>query len=117
MTPVPAALGRDVRWLVETWAERDPDRPLLVWAPFDAEPATWTRADFARDVDRLASALHARGLGPGDRFALVLPNGPAFLQAWSAVVSLGAVAVCLEPAALARRARLRPRAQRLRGWC
>lgn len=97
LTPVPAALGRDVRWLLETWAERDPDRPLLVWVPFDAEPETWTRADFARDVDRLASALHARGLSPGDRFALVLSNGPAFLQAWSAVVSLGAVAVCLNP--------------------
>jgi carnitine-CoA ligase len=97
VTPVPAALGRDVRWLVETWADRDPSRPLLVWAPFDAEPETWTRGDFARDVDRLASALHARGLEPGDRFALVLPNGPEFLLAWSAVVSLGAVAVCLNP--------------------
>jgi crotonobetaine/carnitine-CoA ligase len=97
VTPVPAALGRDVRWLVETWAEREPDRPLLVWAPFDAEPETWTRAEFAHDVDRLASALHAGGLGPGDRFALVLPNEAAFLMAWSAVVSLGAVAVCLNP--------------------
>ena len=97
MTPAPAALGRGVGWLVDTWAARTPDRPFLVWAPFDAEPATWTRRDFARDVDRLSAALHAAGVHPGDRVALVLPNRPAFLLAWTATTALGAVAVCLDP--------------------
>lgn len=90
--------GRDLRWLVETWATREPARPFLVWAPFDAAPTTWTRADFGEAVARLASGLHARGLGPGDRFGLVLPNCPELLLAWCAVTSLGAVAVCLNPA-------------------
>lgn len=84
-------------WLVETWARRTPERPFLLWAPFDGDPGRWTRREFAADVDRIAGALHAHGLRPGDRFALVLPNGPAFLLTWAAVASLGAVAVCLNP--------------------
>ncbi|WP_169721571.1 AMP-binding protein [Nocardioides alkalitolerans] len=95
--PVAAAQGRDVGWLVETWARRTPDRPFLLWSPFDGDPGRWTRREFAADVDRIAGALHAHGLRPGERFALVLPNGPAFLLTWAAVASLGAVAVCLNP--------------------
>lgn len=90
--------GRDIGWLVESWATREPDRPFLVWAPFEAPTSAWTRGDFAEAVARLASGLHARGLGPGDRFGLALPNCPELLLAWTAVTSLGAVAVCLNPA-------------------
>ncbi|MBM7516497.1 AMP-binding protein [Nocardioides nitrophenolicus] len=89
--------GRDTGWLVETWARREPDRPFLVWAPFDEPARTWTRAEFAEAVARVASGLRARGLGPGDRLGLVLPNRPEFLLAWCAATSLGAVAVCLNP--------------------
>jgi hypothetical protein len=41
---VPGTLGRDVRWLVETWARRTPDQPFLVWAPFD-EPRSLLREE------------------------------------------------------------------------
>ncbi|MFW6773888.1 AMP-binding protein [Nocardioides sp. CPCC 205120] len=95
--PVPAALGRDVGWLVSAWAHRTPDRVFLRWAPFEGDPRTWTRREFATDVDRVARSLAARGVRPGDHFALVLPNAPTFLVAWTALVSLGAVAVCLNP--------------------
>lgn len=91
------ALGRSTSWLVDTWATRAPDRPFLVWAPFEEPGRTWTRAGFARDVDALAAGLHAAGVGPGDPLALVLPNHPAFLLAWTAATTLGAVAVCLDP--------------------
>jgi crotonobetaine/carnitine-CoA ligase len=97
VNPAPAQLGRDLGWLVDTWAGRSPDRAFLVWAPFDDEPATWTRARFAREVDGLAAALHAAGVQPGDRVALVLPNCPVFLLAWTATTVMGAVAVCLDP--------------------
>ncbi len=96
---IPTHLGRDVSWLVDTWARRTPDAPFLVWAPFDADPVRWTRRAFAEDVARLAGALDASGLRRGERFALVMPNGPAYLLAWSAAASLGAVAVCLDPGA------------------
>lgn len=89
--------GRDVAWLVDAWARHAPDRVFLRWAPFEGDGGTWTRREFAADVDLVARSLHARGVRRGDRFALVLPNRPAFLLTWTALVSLGAVAVCLNP--------------------
>lgn len=91
------SLGRDVRWLVEHWAAVAPDRPFLTWVPFDGPTSTWTRSSFARDVAALQSAFRRRGLRPGDSIALVLPNHPDFLLAWTAAVGMGAVAVCLNP--------------------
>ncbi|WP_268991235.1 AMP-binding protein [Nocardioides anomalus] len=91
------ALGRSTAWLVDTWARRTPDRPFLVWAPFEEPGRTWTRLEFARDVDAVAAGLHAAGTAPGDRVALVLPNHPSFLLTWTAATTLGAVAVCLDP--------------------
>jgi long-chain acyl-CoA synthetase len=48
-------------------------------------------------VGRLAHALAARGIEPGDRVALLLPNTPDFAVAFLAVVQLRAVAVPLNP--------------------
>ena len=59
----PPAGGRDVGWLVRRWADASHrDRPFLTWAPFEGAPATWTRAEFARDVAALVAAFRARGL-------------------------------------------------------
>jgi long-chain acyl-CoA synthetase len=44
-------------------------------------------------VNRVAHALAARGLGPGGRVALLLPNGPEFLAVTHAAAKLGALAV------------------------
>ena len=48
-------------------------------------------------VGRLAGGLAARGVGPGDRVALLLPNGPAFATTFLAIAQLGAVVVPLNP--------------------
>jgi long-chain acyl-CoA synthetase len=48
-------------------------------------------------VARLAGALAARGVGPGDPVALLLPNTPDFAVAFFAVAQLRAVAVPLNP--------------------
>ena len=40
---------------------------------------------------RLASALRARGIGPGDTVAAMLPNIPAMLEAHYGVPMCGAV--------------------------
>jgi acyl-CoA synthetase (AMP-forming)/AMP-acid ligase II len=50
------------------------------------------------EVSRLAGALAGAGIERGDRVALVLPNGPAFVQALLAVTALGAAAAPLNPA-------------------
>jgi long-chain acyl-CoA synthetase len=46
-------------------------------------------------VGRLAHGFATRGIGPGDRVALVLPNGPDFVIAFLAVAQLRGVAVPL----------------------
>ena len=40
---------------------------------------------------RYAAVLRERGIGPGDRVALLVPNVPDFPRAYYAVLSLGAV--------------------------
>ena len=53
-------------------------------------------AEHARRVASLAAALHARfGVGPGDRVAILAANGPEWIHAFWAAVSLGAVCVGL----------------------
>ena len=48
-------------------------------------------------VGRLAGGLAARGIGRGDRVALLLPNGTAFATSFLAIAQLGAVVVPLNP--------------------
>ena len=99
--PIVPHLGRDVGWLVERWAALDGSRPFLTWVPVDGDPLTWTRGEFAAAVRGFAAGLAGRGVRPGDRVALLLPNCPELLVTWSAVASLGAVAICLDPRATA----------------
>ncbi|MBI2493544.1 MAG: AMP-binding protein [Candidatus Rokubacteria bacterium] len=63
-----------------------PDRTAIVHG---ARRVTYREYD-AR-ARRLASALAARGIGPGDTVAVVLPNVPAMLEVHQAVPAIGAV--------------------------
>ena len=49
-------------------------------APVFAD-ARITYGTFADDVERLAAALHAAGVGPGDRVAIMLPKSPIYVRA------------------------------------
>ena len=53
--------------------------------------------ELRHDVDRLAGALRAMGVARGDRVALVLPNCPAAVTAFFAILRLGAVVVACNP--------------------
>ncbi|OGL19665.1 MAG: hypothetical protein A3F92_06815 [Candidatus Rokubacteria bacterium RIFCSPLOWO2_12_FULL_71_22] len=57
------------------------------------EGREWTNVDAQRAASRLANALHRLGIGPGDRVVVMLPNCPEVLQAYAAVLKLGAVIV------------------------
>jgi long-chain acyl-CoA synthetase len=57
-----------------------------------------SHAELLERVERLAQALAADGIGPGDAVALLLPNSPAWVVSLLAVTGLGAVAVPLNPA-------------------
>jgi acyl-CoA synthetase (AMP-forming)/AMP-acid ligase II len=83
----PQTLGE----VLDRAAERVPDRDAIV-AP--DRRLTWRQ--LRAEVDRLASALHARhGVKPGDRVALLFLNSAEFCVGVFACARLGAVAVTL----------------------
>lgn len=87
---------RTVPWLLERYRTAVPDKVFLTWEPHTGAAArSWTYGEFGVVVDRLAAGLQARGIAPGDRVVLLMDNCPDFLACWSAIVSIGAVAVCL----------------------
>ena len=59
------------------------------------EGGTVTYAELERQALVAAAALQRRGIVPGDRVAVMLPNGPAFLAAALGALRLGAIVVPL----------------------
>ena len=57
--------------------------------------ARWTYRALADEVQRVARALRASGVGPGDRVAYLCPNTPTLLVAHFAVPLAGAVLVAV----------------------
>lgn len=64
----------------------DPDREALV-----TREARLTYAELDEQADRAAHALHALGVGPGDRIGASLPNGADVVVAFHGAMRLGAV--------------------------
>jgi long-chain acyl-CoA synthetase len=54
--------------------------------------------DLVQWIERLASGLQQRGIGPGDAVALVLSDSPWFVASFHAITGLGAVVVPVNPA-------------------
>jgi long-chain acyl-CoA synthetase len=73
--------------LTET-AQRHPDRPAY---KLDDAVVTWAAADEASA--RLASMLKAKGVEPGDRVGIMLPNVPYFPIAYYGILRAGGTAV------------------------
>ncbi|HEY9855203.1 MAG TPA: AMP-binding protein [Stenomitos sp.] len=57
----------------------------------------WSYRSFARRVWAMAQRLGEMGLQPGDRLALIGDNSPEWVMAYFAIVSVGAIAVPLDP--------------------
>jgi fatty-acyl-CoA synthase len=74
--------------LLDDVAARFPARPFVI-----TERETVSYGDLAQRSARLARGLIERGLRPGERVALVLPNGTDMIAARFAVARAGAVAV------------------------
>ena len=66
------------------------DRPAL-W--FEGDAVSYAELD--RRAAVAANELRARGVGPGDRVAIKLPNSPAFVAAYFGALRLGAIVVPL----------------------
>jgi acetyl-CoA synthetase len=77
------------------WARDDPDRPALEHLHADGKVERWSHGALDRAAARLANALAVRGIGRGDRLAVLLPQSPAALLCHLAASRLAAVAVPL----------------------
>src|SRR5438094_151297 len=66
-------------------------KPAIVWEGDDGSSRTLTYAELAAEVNRLANALKALGVGPGDRVGIFLPMSPEAAIATLAVVRVAAV--------------------------
>jgi long-chain acyl-CoA synthetase len=67
--------------------DADAARPALICPDADVR---LSHAELAELVDGLAAKLQAAGVGPGDRVAVVLPNGVELVAILFALASLGA---------------------------
>jgi len=66
----------------------DADGPALV----SEDGEVISHATLRKEVDRLAEQLRSAGLGPKERLAIVLPNGPAMALVMLAAMSVGCAA-------------------------
>lgn len=83
--------------LLRARARESPERELLRF-----EGASATYGEIEERSNRLANALTRRGIEPGDRVAIMLPNGLGFPTAWLAVAKTGGIVVPVNVACGAR---------------
>ncbi|MEA2168681.1 MAG: long-chain acyl-CoA synthetase [Solirubrobacteraceae bacterium] len=71
------------------------EHPERVAVRLDADELTY--AELARRVRQFSAVLREQGVEPGDRVAVVLPNVPAFVVAYYAVLHAGGVVIAMNP--------------------
>lgn len=81
----------NITYLVDRAAAETPDAPAVL----HDEGVTLSWAALSERIGRLAAALAARGIGVGDRVALLALNRPGYLEVLLAVARLGALIVPL----------------------
>ena len=97
-------------WFLERiaeWARTEPDRfAFAVDRPDTVEEEEYTYADVMQRSGRIAAALHASGVRPGNRVGIEMDNSPHWVFVILGVLRLGGVGVPLSvllPAASIRR--------------
>ena len=63
---------------------RHASRPMQV-----ARDTTWTYSDVAKSVHGVAGWLTEKGIGPGDRVAMIAENSPQWLHAYLGILAVG----------------------------
>ncbi len=75
----------------------DPDEKKFIFVNTDGSDETVTMGDIFTRTNRLSNALLRAGIGRGDCFTLLMRNHPEFLYGLFAALSIGAVAVPVDP--------------------
>ena len=79
----------------DRWAERAPDREALVFINEDGDTARYSYADLRRLSNQLANLLVSRGVQPGDRVGVLLPQRLETAVSHIAALKLGAITIPL----------------------
>ena len=80
--------------ICDRWAHQ-PNRLALIYEGEQGRLEEYTFGDLKRLSDRLANALRAQGIGPGDRVGVFLPQCPETVLSHIAVYKIGAIAIPL----------------------
>src|SRR3954449_10559908 len=88
-------LGETIGANLDRTVAAHPDREALVVRHQDVR---WTYAELAERVDRLARALVASGLRPGDRMGIWAPNCSEWVLVQYASAKAGVILVNVNPA-------------------
>ncbi len=81
--------------ICDGWAEREPDREALVFVREDGSTISHSYGDLKRLSNRLANLFASRGIQPGDRVGVLLPQCPETAIAHIAALKLGAITIPL----------------------
>ena len=79
----------------DRWALTEPERPAILEIAPSGELTSISYGELRERSNRLANALGARGLNPGDRLAVLLPQSADVVVAHLAAYRLGAIALPL----------------------
>lgn len=101
-----AAMRAEFRWQLpeyfniaerccDSWAGANPDRVALTHVAADGRAQDWSYGQLKDASGRLAASFAARGVGRGDRVAVLLGQGPEVLISHFAAMKLGAVGLPL----------------------
>ena len=80
--------------ICDKWAAEH-ERLALIYETESGRVEKYTFADLKRLSNRLANGLKANGIGPGDRFGILLPQCPETAVSHIAAYKIGAVAIPL----------------------
>ena len=78
-----------------SWAANHPEKIALIHVAANCEAKEWSYGALELASNRLANSLRARGVGRGDRVAILLPQCPEVLITHFAIYKLAAIAVPL----------------------
>ncbi|WP_104815457.1 amino acid adenylation domain-containing protein [Kitasatospora sp. MMS16-BH015] len=97
-TALPYPADSTLHAQVEAQAARTPDAPAVRW-----RETTWSYRELDEQADRLARALHARGIAPGSRIGVSTARSHRTVALLLAVHKAGCAYVPLDPAYPAQR--------------
>ena len=83
--------------------ELDPEKTAYIFVNEDGSDVTVSYGQLYENTNRVSRALAASGIGKGDAFALMMRNHPEFLYALFGALSIGAVAVPIDPRSVGRK--------------